>query len=497
MRVLKRILSYLLCSVAVVSLSATSVSADTTLPYDSYNYNYRENIVFTPPPYIPDGTVEAKNYSYNGENVGDFKFPQDMFVADSGELYVADTGNNRIVVFDSKLEKVINVITGFDNNGTEDFFKGPQGVCVSLSDKVYIADTDNKRVVVLDKQNNLVSIIKDPKSEIIDSENFDFAPVGVIVDYADRVYCIAKGKTEGIMLFTSEGDFQGFYGTINVKITLWEKFWRYIASKQERENQLLFIPTEFTGIDIDNDGFVYASNIDLDSLLSVRRLNPNGVDVLKKGIHTIISGDINPDGESSYQYQGASEIVDVDYRGNGIYSLLDRNRGRIFTYDHEGNMLYVFGGLGTQEGTFNAPVSLEQINGDIVVLDSINAEIVKFKPTEYGSLINDAVSLRFDGAEEEAIGKWEEVLKLDENNELANSGIGKAYLVAGDNKTAMHYLSLGMNRTYYSLALKRYRTEVLKKNLNYILTGVLILIIVYCIYRFINRKKKSIEEGLM
>ena len=40
---------------------------------------------------------------------------------------------------------------------------------------------------------------------------------------------------------------------------------------------------------------------------------------------------------------------------------------------------------------------------------------------------------------------WKQVLLLDENNELANTGIGKAYLTAGDYELAMKYLKLGKN----------------------------------------------------
>ena len=56
------------------------------------------------------------------------------------------------------------------------------------------------------------------------------------------------------MVFESNGQFIGFIGTIEVGISLWEKFWKRMATKEERSNQRLFIPTEFTGIDIDDDG---------------------------------------------------------------------------------------------------------------------------------------------------------------------------------------------------------------------------------------------------
>lgn len=54
-------------------------------------------------------------------------------------------------------------------------------------------------------------------------------------------------------------------------------------------------------------------------------------------------------------YSGASRIIDVVVREKGIYSVIDSTRGRIFTYDHEGNLLYIFGGIGSQEGTFDTP----------------------------------------------------------------------------------------------------------------------------------------------
>lgn len=111
------------------------------------------------------------------------------------------------------------------------------------------------------------------------------------------------------------------------------------------------------------------------------------------------------------------------------------------------------------------------------MLDSVRNAIVLFGETEYGALINDAVGLRYDGAEAEAVPLWERVLVLDEDNELANSGIGKAYLAAGDNERAIHYLKLGMNRDFYSTAFKRYRNDWFEENTAPLLTiGVVALI---------------------
>ena len=305
------------------------------LPYDSYNYDYRKYIHYTPAPYIPERTVSGLDFTYNGEALGELNNPQDMCQAPNGDIYIVDTNNNRIVVLDFAMKNVVKVITTFTNNGEEDKFRSPNGVCVSERGWLYVADTNNKRVVVLDENDQLVQIINNPQSESLD-DNFVFSPMKVTVDYADRVYVIANRMFEGIMVFESNGQFSNFFGTINVEISAWEKFWKRLATKEERANQQLYIPTEFTGIDIDPEGFVYASNIDKAGVQGVRRLNPRGEDVIKKGENENVGGDLQIEGSSDYA--GASQFTDVVYREKGIYSCLDRMRGRIFTYDHEGNL---------------------------------------------------------------------------------------------------------------------------------------------------------------
>ncbi len=459
----------------------TSVTAQAeTLPYESYNYTYWEDIVYTPAPYEPDYVVAGRDLEFNGEPIGAFNSPQDICSDSEGTLYLADTGNNRIIVMDSKMNGVLNVITGFDNAGAEDSFKQPSGVAVSESGELYIADSQNRRIVVLFPDGTLDRIVDNPQAEVLE-DGFVFVPLKVTVDYANRIYCIAQNMFEGIMVFETNGEFTGFFGTINVEITLWERFWRKLATRAQRAKSQLFIPTEFTGIDIDPDGFVYASNITSDGVQGVRRLNPRGQDVIQKGTNENLGGDLNIDG--STDYSGPSQFVDVVYRGNGIYSCLDRKRGRIFTYDHEGNLLYIFGGLGTQTGTFRLPVAIENVNGDIVVLDATNASVTYFKETEYGRLINQAVSLRYDGDEAQAVALWQRVLTLDENNELANTGIGKAYLTAGDYENAMKYLKLGMARDYYSVAYKRYRNNALTESANVVFTVIIAVIVLIIVLR--------------
>ncbi|MGN6714203.1 gluconolactonase [Anaerocolumna jejuensis] len=476
---------------AMLSLSVTGIAiswsvpaaAASNVPYDTYNYDYWDDIYDTPAAYVPDGS-----YSGSELGVGGFSKPQDLYIDDQGRIYIADTGNNRIVVLTAGYKQE-RIIESFDNNGTADGFASPTGLYVTSDNRLYVADMDHNRVVVLNEDGTLNKIIANPQSEIL-PDGFVFLPMKVTVDYADRIYVIAKNMFQGIMCFDETGVFTGFTGTINVTITPYEKFWRKFSTKEQRSRQAQFIPTEFTGVDMAPDGFVFATNVDSNGLQSIRRLNPKGQDVIKKNRKGKLSGDFG--WSLTGDYSGASRITDVVYRGEGIYSVIDSTRGRIFTYDSEGNLLYIFGGKGSQKGTFKNPAAIEASGDKILALDSERAEVMIFRATEYGSLINKAIALRYDGDESSAVKLWEKVLKLDSNFELAYVGIGKSYLAAGENKKAMGFLKLGMNREYYSIAYKRYRDDILKEHLNIILTGIAVAAAaLIAAHEFKKRKKEG------
>lgn len=95
-----------------------------------------------------------------GSRWGAFKNPQDLCVAQDGTVYLADSGNNRIVLLSSDMTKVVRVITGFENHGVADTFQTPTGVAVANDDTLYIADSLNRRVVVLNPDDTLNRIMR-------------------------------------------------------------------------------------------------------------------------------------------------------------------------------------------------------------------------------------------------------------------------------------------------------------------------------------------------
>lgn len=447
-------------------------------PYESYNYNYWKEAVPMPAAYLPSRYITGKELG-----VGEFLEPADLHISAAGLLYVLDTGHQRIVQVNRDWTKA-KAISTFDNAGKQDGFANPSGIFTDQEERIYVADTDHQRVVVLSPEGKLVQIIEKPQSEVL-PKGFEFFPLKVTVDAAGRVYVVARGVYEGIMQFDEQGAFLGYVGTIKVKRDYADYFWRLVSTKAQRAQMSLFIPTEFSNLDIDHKGFVYATNIDIGSKEPIKRLNPSGEDVLKRFGYYEVAGDIY-----YRKTVGPSKFVDINVLGDGIYSALDSTQGRVFTYDESGNLLYIYGGHGNQLGLFKTPVAIDHIGERQLVLDRGKGNIAVFEPTAFGFNVNQAVRHHFRGEDTEAEAYWNRVLQLNSNYDLAYSGIGKAKLMQKQNKEALAYFKLGMDRKNYSVAYKRYRREVMQEHFGTGMSLLLTAALAFATYRAIRHWKQ-------
>lgn len=470
--IMKRSILILAAAMIIFGLSPKPAQAS---PYEGYTYSYWEDDVKSPIAYLPSRVITGQELG-----IGPFTTPSDMFAAPDGKLYVLDSGNGRIVVLNREW-KVIHQIQGFDNNGQQDSFNKPEGIFVTAAGHVFVADTENRRVVVLDDNGKFIREIGAPKSEVL-SDNFEYFPRKVIVDKAGRIYVVARGVFDGIIEFDSEGGFTGFIGTNKVQFDPVDLFWKTVSTKEQREKMIRFVPIEFNNTDLDADGFIYTTTADKQTAVPVKRLNPSGIDVLR------INGELGPIGDLSRE---RSAFIDIDVSGNGVYRTLDSTRGRVFTYNEDGNLLYVVGQLGNQLGTFKTPIAIESFDNRIFVLDQDLGMITEFTVTKFGSLVNEANGLYSIGKHDDAAKLWEQVLKLDANFEMAYVGIGKSMLRQGEYKEAMKYLKLGNDREYYSKALTKYRREYMREYFGIYMTMVIALIGAAIVVRRVLKVRKG------
>ncbi|MDK2992629.1 MAG: hypothetical protein PWP48_1862 [Clostridiales bacterium] len=487
--------------IAIICLSIVFPAfASAAPPYESYTYDYWGNILYAPYAYLPDRVIDGSSLG-----IGDFNTPGDLFVGKDGKIYIADSGNNRIIVVDSKWN-VLNEIKAFEHDGASDTFKNPQGLYVTEEGHIYVADTDNGRIVELGAAGEFIRQIGAPKADIIPAD-FVYKPMKLVLDKAKRIYVIAQNVNQGIIELNADGTFQGYMGASRVIPNMIDYIWKMISTREQRAGMVLFMPTEYNNIYIDDEGFLYVTTSALndadiqnainsrstdDRVAPIRRLNLTGTDVLRR------RGFYPPVGDIRFPYigsvRGASTLVDVSVdSASGIYSVLDRKRGRIFTYDDDGNLLYIFGGIGEQAGTFKSPTAIERIGNQILVLDSKLNSVTAFSITEYGSLINEALSLHHKGHYDEAADRWQQVLHYNSNYELAYIGLGKSLLRQDRFAEAMEDFKLGNKRDLYSKAFQYYRKEVVEQNFGWIVGGIALAII--AIWLISKYKNKIFKKG--
>jgi len=477
MRIKTIVSAVVLASVLFTTTLLEAVHAST--PYEAYNYNYWEEAVASPAAFVPSKTVSGTDLG-----IGPFLEPNDMVIGSDGKIYVADTGNKRIVIInpDWTVHRIIDSVDGLGAFGTI------SGLFVDEDQALYIADSGLGKLIVLHDDGAVKLIIDNPQSDII-AAGFKFTPMKVAVDSAKRMYVVASGVFEGIMQFDTDGEFLGYIGTNEVKRDYYEIIWRLFSTKEQRSQMVLFIPTEFSNLDIDQKGFVYATNIDLNSPTPIKRLNPSGEDVLKRYGYFHVKGDIR------FRLSvGPSIFVDIKYLGDGIYSALDSNQGKVFTYDSEGNLLFIYGMLANQSGTFKTPVAIEYDGVNQLVLDRAKANIHVFKPTLFGELVLEASRLHYNGYSEQAVPIWQQVLDLNSNYDIAYIGIGRSLVMSKRNEEAIFYFEQGMERDQYSVAFKRYRREEMKEQFGSIMTTIVIAAVII-IGIMIWRKVRSKRQG--
>lgn len=512
-RIARRAVSVVLSAVML----CTGVVAYADEPYSGYNYDWWGDPVPSQNGYVVDKVVSGSDIG-----CGDFTTPTDMYFDAEENLYVTDsmyqnssglrTQRGRIVITDKNFN-LINAVDRLDFSGQQEwldekkaaldngemtqerydketniYFNNPNGVFVR-DGKVYVADKENDRVVQFlaekDSSGNgvgkVLKVFTRPEAIYYD-EGITFNPSKVLVDAAENVYVCIETITRGAVVFSREGEFNGYYGANRVEKTgevIINAFWKLIMTREQIQRMKRSVPVEISNFDIDSDNFVYTvtsnKNSDTDTL---KKMNSAGTNIfINLGYNQYTFGDFLVKYYRGKTY--SSQITDVDIGPNGEINLLDMATGRVFQYDDECTLMFVFGGIGDQKGTFTNVNAVESLGTNVYVLDGRKSNITVFKRTEFGAIVHEAMSLFNAGKYNEAMGPWQEALKRDSNYWMAYIGLGNAYLNAKEYEKAMDYFYL-QSRTGYSDAFKTWRMNFVREN--FTLFAVVIIVVLAAIY---------------
>ena len=482
---MKKLYKVLLIAVAVFMILPSVVSAAT--PYATYTYSAQGQVLTSPAAYVPDTVVDA---AYMGIN-GTIDDPRDLFVGPDERVYIVDAASASVIVLDRYYKHLFTINSFTNEHGVPDKFLNPSGVFVN-EEYIYVCDTDNNRIVMFDTEGNYVKIIGKPVSNLFE-EGSIYKPVACAVDDYGRIFVVSSTTYQGIIVLNDGGDFFGFIGAQKVAISALEIIWRKIQTEEQRAQSEEYVSTEFNNITIDKDNFIYVTTssiaesdqqnaINTKSKASdyapVKKLNASGSDVMKR------NGFYPPSGEvrivtfsTSSVIVGPSKIIDAAVGPEGTWSIIDEKRSKVFTYDDNGNLLFTFGDKGTQTGNIDSIEAIAYQGSTILILDKTNDNIVTFRRTEYGDLLLTALEHDNNRQYDATIEDWTEILKRNNNFDAAYIQIGKALYRQGEYEEAMEYYKSAYETSNYSEAYK----EVRKEWANKFFWMIPIVIVVVCI----------------
>ncbi len=481
-----------LCAVMLFPLFTVGASASSA--YQTYTYSIDGKALYSPDAYSASKTVGSADLAFASfypnasadslKKLTKLDNPGDMVTDSEKKVYIADSGNNRIVVLSRYLELDYIISDFINDKGNPDSFTNPQGVFVvnpkdGNNGEIWVCDTDHNRLVVFDRVTfEFKKIIDQPQSQLFDDDAV-YKPVAMAIDQYGRIYVVSSTTYQGIIVMDSDGEFVGFIGAQAVTISAWQILWRKLQTDEQKKVSAKLISTEYNNISITEDGFVYVTTSSIaessvqsaingksksGTYLPVKLLNPSGEEIMRRNGFWPPAGEIDYSTDSTDTYHGVSTITDVAVGPEKTWSIIDEKRQKIYTYDFNGNLLFAFGDKGSLLGSISNIEAICYQGDTLLVLDKGNDGcIVVYERTKYGDLLIQAISAQNSLDYDEAIDCWKEVLQRNSNFDAAYVGIGNAMYRSGSYKDALAMYEVAYDTENWSEAYKEVRKEWMSK----------------------------------
>ena len=500
-----KILCLILSVVMLASILTVGVGASSA--YQTYTYSIGGYALHSPDAYTADNQVIDSGYM--GLDIP-LNAPNDLVTDKQNNVYIADTGNNRIVCLDRYYKLKFTISTFVNAQGVSDSLTAPEGLYVT-NDRIWVCDTGASRIVVFDRNGNFIKIIEAPESNLF-GDNSLYKPVAIAVDQYNRLFVVSSTTYQGIIVMTEKGEFTGFIGAQAVTISAWEILWRRLRTEEQQDQEQTYVSTEFNNITIDDDGFIYVttSTIAEGSVMSaitgksadgkympVKMLNTNGDEIMKRNGFWPPAGEVDFSTGSTDEITGVSTVTDVAIGEEGTWSIIDAKRQRIYTYDSNGNLLFAFGDVGTMLGNLTSIEAITYQGTNMLVLDKTSCAITVFKRTEYGNILVEAIAAENDQDFKLAINKWTEVLKRNSNFDAAYVGIGQAMYREGQYKESLQYFEAAYDTDNWSKSFQEIRKQAMSKYFLLLILGIVAIVVAVVFFnKFITKvNKKAATSG--
>lgn len=416
----------------------------------------------------PDGWLVKTQDAYRpfDEVTLDISGAEDMFITQQGVIYIADTGNGRIV-------------TVHDNQITasygEDVLQGPTGIFVDEEGTMYVADGKSNTIVILDAEGKLVRQIGRPSEPLFGKEK-EFLPRKLVVDKRKNIYAISEGSTNGVVQLNINGNFIGYFGANTASMSLKMILQRLFLSKEQLEQFIKNEAASPSNLAIDKQSMIYTITSGTSRFESIRKFTISGKNIFPGTL-------------------GSTTFRDLSVSDNGLVLGVD-SKGQIYEYDLNGTLLFVFGAQDKGEqrlGTLSSPTAIERYQEYIYVLDKEKDALVIFETTAFAQKVHTGVRLYMDGFYDEARPYFEEVLKFNGLFIMAYQGIADAYFKDGDYQASMTAYRYAGDRNGYSQSYWELRNASLQKHLSSAILWFLGLWVALSVFMRVERKRHWLD----
>ncbi|MBQ8752582.1 MAG: hypothetical protein IJZ13_05720 [Clostridia bacterium] len=497
--------------------AALPVGAVDVAPAECYWYNAKYQAVTIPEAYELVETVEL-----SAMTEATLSGLTDSFLGADGRLYLLDKSGLILILdehyrlikqldtFQKSPEAIVTVpplAEGEelleDTEGDTVTLNAPEGLFVDNAGFIYVADTENMRVLRMNDEGMVDRIFNEPDNLTGTEEDLDYLPSKLVVDSAGRIFVVVRNVNMGIVVLDPNGQFITYRGAPSVTLSIFDAFWRKFSTEAQRDRMKTYVPTEYNNVTINEEDFIFGtiSSLSDEDLLNaiwsgdssgkvapLKKLNLAGEDILRR------QGMYAPVGDLVTEAENLSAFRDVALSDCGIYTALDTNKGRLFTYDDDGELLFAFGGIGNKLGQFSRPVAVAYAGDDLLVCDGYTNRVYRFAPTAYGALVLSAVKYYYNGDYDASYDCWGQVLEYNSNMSLAYVGVGKAYYQEKDYVNAMECFKIAGDVKQYSNAYRKVRDGLVRSYFGYIVGGVLVLSVIALVVGLYKRLERFSKE---
>ena len=283
--------------------------------------------------FASDGTFQ-KTWGSSGTSDGQFDQPVGIAVDATGNVYVADKNNHRIQKFasDGTFQKTWGSLGMSDGQ-----FRDPFGIVIDATGNVYVADSSNHRIQKFASDGTFQNTLGSSGT----SDGQFKRPVGIAVDATGNMY-VADSYNHRIQKFASDGTFQKAWGGLGAS-----------------DGQFHYPH----GIAVDATGNVYVADSNNDR---IQKFTSDGTFQKTWGS----SG--NGDGQFLFPY-----AIAIDATGN-VY-VADTSNHRIQKFATDGTFQKTWGSPGRSDGQFQYPYGIAvDATGNVYVTDLTNHRVQKF-----------------------------------------------------------------------------------------------------------------------